>query len=240
MHELWLQKYIKEHYRQIGFTRLYGPYSSGADFKGIYAGKSVQIEAEWDYSDYIDHKHALGFADILVVATLEPASEKLKEKLPSVIMNLDREKIIGWAQPKALEKDREDYHSYPWRKLSGSLLCLYIHYRKHTDRRIDFIGSNLVHLMPRYQKPPGFQFGSGGKEESFEGFPEDKASWDYWLEVSHTVARHFRLKPALLRPTWIDRVALYFNHTGRITDGEFKRFKEVGLFIDDLILKLNN
>ncbi len=71
MHENWLQRYIKEYHQQIGFTQLHGPYKYGADFKGVYAGKPVKIEAEWDYSDYISHKHSLSFADILVVATLD-------------------------------------------------------------------------------------------------------------------------------------------------------------------------
>ena len=53
MHEKWLQKYIKEFHQQIGFAQIHGPYSYGADFKGIYAGQAVKIEAEWRYADYI-------------------------------------------------------------------------------------------------------------------------------------------------------------------------------------------
>ncbi len=237
MHEIWLQKYIKEHYRQIGFTQLHGPYSHGADFKGVYAEKPVKIEAEWEYSDYIGHEHSLKFADILVVATLEPAPEHLKLKIPSIIINLNRDQVVEWAEPRIIKKEEEDYYSYPWRRLSRNLLCLYAYYQKQNHRGMDFIGSNLVHLMYKVQTPVGFQFGAGGKEESFEGLPEDKAAWDYWLDAAHAVANHFQLKPALLRPTWIDRVALYFNHTGRITDGESRRFKDVATFIDDLILR---
>jgi hypothetical protein len=237
MHEIWLQKYIKELYRQIGFTQLYGPYQYGADFKGVYADKPVKIEAEWKYSDYISHKHTLRFADVLVVATLDPVPQSLKTKLPSIIINLNREQVVEWAQPRLVKKDQEDYYSYPWRKLSRNLLCLYAHYQKQNRLRNDFIGSNLTLSMVRSQKPAGFQFSVGGKEASFAGSVEDKASWDYWLNIAHAVANHFRLKPALLRPTWIDRLALYFNHTGRITDSEFKRFKEIALFIDKLMLR---
>ena len=144
MHEIWLQKYIKEHYQQIGFTRLHGPYNYGADFKGFYANKPVKIEAEWDYSDYINHKHTLRFADILVVATLKPVPESLKEKLPSLIINLDREKVIEWALPRMITKNEENYYSYPWRRLSRSLLHLYAYYQKQQHHKIDFIGSNLL------------------------------------------------------------------------------------------------
>jgi hypothetical protein len=235
MHEIWLQKYIKEYYRQIGFTQLHGPYNYGADFKGVYAEKPVKIEAEWEYSDYISHKHTLRFADVLVVATLHPVPESLRLKLPSVIINLDREKVVAWAHPRLEKKTREDYYSYPWRKFSRNLLYLYAYYRKKDHRHTDFIGSNLARSMSPVQKPTGFQFGEGGKEESFDGRPEDKAAWDYWLNIAHNIATHFKLKPTLLHPTWIDRIALYVNHTGRITESEFQRFKEVALFIDELL-----
>jgi hypothetical protein len=237
MHEYWLQKYIKEHYSQIGFTQLHGPYKTGADFKGVYAERPVKIEAEWDYSDYISHKHTLDFADILVVGTLAPVPQSLKEKLPSVIINLDHEQVIEWARPRVVKKGTEDYYSYPWRRFSRNLLHFYTYYQKQNHRKIDFIGSKLVLSMSKGQKPVDFRFEAGGKEESFEGRPEDKASWDYWLDVAHVVADNFRLKPALLRPNWIDRVAIYSSQTGRITDGELKRFKDVAAFIDDLILR---
>jgi hypothetical protein len=236
MNEIWLQKYIKEHYRQIGFSQLHGPYKYGADFKGIYAEKPVKIEAEWKYSDYISHKHTLRFADVLVVATLEPAPQALKVKLPSTIINLNREQVVEWAEPRIIKKRSEDYFSYPWRRLSNNLLYLYAYYYKQSHRKTNFISDNLTLLAHKTQTPAGFQFGSGGKEESFEGLPEDKAAWDDWLNIAHAVADHFRLKPALLRPTWIDRVGLYFSHTGRITESEFKRFTDIAIFIDDLIL----
>jgi hypothetical protein len=237
MHEIWLQKYIKANYLRIGFSQLYGPFTSGADFKGFYAGKRVKVEAEWDYADYISHQHTLKFADILVVATLEAVPEHLKDKLPSIIINLKREEVLEWAQPRLVSKNNEDYYSYAWRRLSRNLLYLYAYYRKKSQRGMDFTGSNLVHTMYKTQKPAGFQFGEGGKEESFEGLPEDKESWDYWLNAAHAVADQFRLKPKLLRPTWIDMVALYLNHTGRITDNDFNRFQEVAAFINDLILR---
>jgi hypothetical protein len=236
MHEIWLQKYIKEHYRQIGFTQLSGPFSYGADFRGVFANKRVKVEAEWEYADYINHKHTLKFADILVVATIDPVPDHLKEKLPSTIFNLNREQVLQWAHPRIIKKDQEDYYSYPWRKFSHSLLYLYSYCQKHSPKKIDFLGSHLVHSMYRAQRPAGFQFGAGGIEESFKGLPEDKVAWDYWLNIAHAVAVHFRLRPAILRPTWIDRVALYFSHTGRITDAELQRFQDVANFIEDFIL----
>ncbi len=235
MHEIWLQKYLKENYRQFGFTQLHGPYNYGADFKGVYADKPVKIEVEWDYADYIKHKHSLKFAEILVVATLEPVSQVIKEKLPPVIINVDRETVINWANPRIISKSEEDYHSYAWRRFSRSLLDLYANYLKQNHKRMDFVGSNLALSMYKSQTPAGFQFASGGKEASFEGSAEDKAAWDYWLSVAHTTANHFHLKPALLRPSWIDRIAIPFSYSGRITEYELRRFIEVAVFVEGLI-----
>jgi len=235
MHENWLQKYIKEHYREIGFTRLHGPYKYGVDFKGIYARKWTKIEVEWEYSDYITHQHSLEFADVLIVATLRPVPQSLKASLPATIVNIDRKKVIEWAQPQIEEKEKEDFKSYPWRRLSRNLLDLYAYYQKQHQRPLNFVGSNLALSMYQVQKPMGFEFGTDGKER-FEGLPEDKVSWDYWLNIAHVVAKHFRLKPAFGRPTWIDRLGYDFNCTGSISDAESRRFKEVALFIDASLL----
>ncbi len=235
MHEIWLQKYVKEHYRQIGFERLHGPYNYGADFKGVFSGRQVKVEVEWEYSDYISHKHGLKFADVLVVAEPGPVPQDLISRLPPIIVHLNRDQVVKWAQPRLTQANEDGYHSYTWRRFSRNLLYLYAFYLKQSQRKTDFNGSNLLRSMSGFQKPAGFQFGEGGKEDSFEGLPEDKAAWDFWLEIAHAVAKKFRLKPALLRVTWIDRVAIYVNHTGRITDSERERFTEVAAFIDDLL-----
>ena len=235
MHEYWLQRYIKEHYQQIGFSRIQGPYKNGADFRGNYHHQPLKIEAEWDYSNYIGHNHSREFADILVVATLKAAPDHLKKQLPAIIINLDREEVIQWAVPRQIQKNKEDYHSYPWRRLSRSLLDLYACYLKRNHQSSEFSGSKLALSAYKSQIPMGFRFGAGGKEEGFEGLSEYKALWDYWLIIAHSVANHFKLKPTLLRPTWIDRIALFFNYTGRIRESEIGRFKEVASFIEGLL-----
>lgn len=236
MHEIWLQKYIKEHHQLIGFSQIHGPYSFGADFKGVYGEKPVKIEAEWDYADYISHKHSLRFADVLVVATLKPVPESLRALLPSIIINLNPELVAAWAKPLIVKESEDGYHAYAWRRFSRHLLYLYAFYQKQNKRKTDYPGSDLIYSMSWSQKPGGFKFSEGGKEEGFEGLKEDKASWDFWLEMAHRVAAHFRLKPALLRPTWIERVAIYVNNTGRMTESEAARFKAVADYIDTLLV----
>ena len=160
-------------------------YFYGADFKGVYANKRVKVEVEWDYADYIQHKHPVDFADIIVVATFDPIPASLKEKLPPVAINVDREQVIHWANPKINTKKEDEYHSYPWRRLSRSVLDLFAYYQKQKGSTADFIGASLALSMFKSQKHCGFLFAPDGKEESFEGSPTDKAAWDFWLVSGH-------------------------------------------------------
>ena len=198
MHERWLQQYILAHFRELGFSQLRGPYSQGVDFKGSCKGKRVKVEAEWQYVNYYLHQHPPGWADILIVATLQPPPENLLDILPSRIVNIELRKVIEWAQPRADEKEREDFQSYPWRRLSRNLLDLYAYYLKHQKReyKLFFIGSHLALTRNKAQKPAGFQFDTNGLELEFQGSQEDKFAWDYWLNIAHVVADKFRLRPA--------------------------------------------
>ncbi len=237
MHEYWLQRYIKENNRQMGFTDFHGPYNIGPDFKGVYQGKRVKIEVEWDYANYIQHKHPPDFADILIVGTYKAAPERLREKLPRFIIHVDSAEVIKWAQPRVILKNEQDYYSFTWRRLARNLLYLYAFSRKKNGATGNFPGSDLFRSMGNNQIPRGFQFGEGGKEVSFKGEAEDKISWDFWLNLAHETAGHFKLKPALLRPTWIDRMGIYTNHTGRMTDTDLTRFKDIADYIDELIVQ---
>jgi len=40
-----------------------------------------------------------------------------------------------------------------------------------------------------------------------------------------------------LRPTWIERITIPFAYTGKITEYELKRFKEIADFIECLIVQ---
>jgi hypothetical protein len=234
IHEDWLQLYIKEHFRQLGFASIHGPYSTGADLKGLYNGKMVRIEAEWDYTDYIHHQHSPDFADILIVANSKKVPYDLVDRLPAIIFHVSRQKVIEWAKPRIETKTLDDYHSFAWWRLSRSLLILYGNYQRIQARTPSFPGAYLLPLPPS-QTPPGFVFAPGGRETGFKGSPQDKNTWDRWLALSHYIAEKFGLKPALLRPTWIDRVALHFDHTGHLYGSDQLRLQEVMVYLDSLI-----
>jgi len=81
------------------------------------------------------------FADVLVVASYDPVPEHLRPRLPSTIIHLNREQVIAWALPLKIKKNKEDYFSYPWRRLSRSLLDLYANYRKLNQLGLAFLGA---------------------------------------------------------------------------------------------------
>lgn len=239
MHERWLQQYIMAHYQDMGFLQLKGPFNQGADFNGIYNGKKVKVEAEWQYANYHFHQHPPKWADILIVATLEPPPAKYLGILPSRIININLQKVIEWTQPRADEKEREDFKLYPWRRLSRSLLDLYVYCLKHREREAEFsfLGSHLALSRDQAQKPSGFQFDGYGFELCFQGTPEDKFAWDYWLEIAHVIAEKYKLKPATGRPTWVDKLGHNLIFKGKLDLADVAPFKPIATFINSLLFK---
>lgn len=237
MHERWLQQYIMAHYRDLGFSQLKGPFSQGVDFKGIYKGNRVKVEAEWQYANYFFHKHPPEWADMLIVATLQPPPDKRLDKLPSQIINIDLQKVVEWAQPRADEKEREEFKLYPWRRLSRNLLDLYVYYLKQHYRVADlsFIGFHLALAQNKAQKPAGFQFGANGLELAFEGTAEDKFAWDYWLNIAHVIAEKFKLKPAMHHSTWINLLGHKLLTGKEINPLELNDFRPVFTSISGLL-----
>ncbi len=237
MHERWFQQYIIAHSRDLGFSQLKGPFSQGVDFKGIYKGKRVKVEAEWQYANYYFHQHPKSWADILIVATLEPAPDTYRDLLPPTIINVDIKEVIEWAQPRAGEKERENYKLYPWRRLSRNLLDLYVYYLKQLgeEKEHSFIGSQLALAKDKAQKPAGFQFDTNGLELEFQGSPEDKFAWDYWLNIAHAVSENYQLKPAIHHPTWIDRLGYELNNKGEVNLPDLSELKPIINFIETLL-----
>jgi hypothetical protein len=106
MREYWLHKYIQGNSQRLGFRRLEGPFDTGPDFKGVFAGRKVLVEAELSYQSYISHGHPKDWADILIVASLDPAPIEFREKLPGTIINVDPQQVLEWSRPL-----REEYRT---------------------------------------------------------------------------------------------------------------------------------
>ncbi len=103
--EYWIQEYIKSNFEKLGFSSLEGPYDIGPDFRGVFKGKKVIVEAERDYRSYIAHKHHEDkrFKEVSVLIVLNPSepSEEIKCNLPDTILYIDVDDFVEWWRPIA-------------------------------------------------------------------------------------------------------------------------------------------
>jgi len=103
--EYWIQGYVKDNYAKLGFSKIKGPFEIGPDFKGVYKGKKVIVEAERDYKSYIQHKHPEDerFKEVSILIVLNPSKppKKIKDKLPKTTIYLNINDFVEWWRPKA-------------------------------------------------------------------------------------------------------------------------------------------
>ena len=103
--EYWIQMYVKESYRKLGFSRLEGPFESGPDFRGVYRNRNAVVEVERDYQSFIHHRHHLDAAfskvNVLVVLTPLHPPRDVREKLPKHIVYLDIPDFVEWFRREA-------------------------------------------------------------------------------------------------------------------------------------------
>lgn len=101
--EYWIQQYVKEHFKKLGFSKIEGPFSDGPDFKGVYKGKKAVVEVERRCQSFIAHKHHLdpNFKKVNLLIVLNPSepSEKIIEKLPETIIYIDVDDFVEWFRP---------------------------------------------------------------------------------------------------------------------------------------------
>lgn len=116
--EYWLQLYIKDNYKKLGFDSLEGPFETGYDFKGVYKGKKVVVEAERTLKDFVYHRHDPKEVDILIVLNddctdviLGMRPTEWKKCLPKEIIKVDPEDFVkSTHEPRkayAIEKQKE-------------------------------------------------------------------------------------------------------------------------------------
>lgn len=100
--EYWLQLYIKDNYKKLGFDSLEGPFETGYDFKGVYKGKKVVVEAERRPGEFVKHKHNPNEVDILIILSNEDdgcrirgmTREKWERHLPKKIIPINPEDFV--------------------------------------------------------------------------------------------------------------------------------------------------
>lgn len=101
--EYWLQRYIAENFRRLGFAdivRPRPPREPGPDFKVLKGKKWHDAEAEVLWKSYLIHKHHLSsdFKEVRYLILLcadEPPKEAHKH-LPPKIVHVDRCHFLEW------------------------------------------------------------------------------------------------------------------------------------------------
>lgn len=102
--EFWIQEYVKNNYRKLGFSSMKGPFDIGPDFRGIYKTKMTHVEVERSYRNYIEHGHPndprFSRVGVLIVLGSQKPEEKLRKKLPKEIIYIDVKHFINWWRPR--------------------------------------------------------------------------------------------------------------------------------------------
>lgn len=105
--EYWLQLYVAERYRQLGFNSVKGPFESGPDFEVRYGGKWNLAEVETTWRNYIRHRHHEDrrFDPVRFLITLDSHVPRsgLDKRLPPRIIQVSQSRFEFWYRPKAKE-----------------------------------------------------------------------------------------------------------------------------------------
>lgn len=113
--EYWIQGYVREKYRKLGFASIEGPFDAGPDFKVSTASGDTFVEVEVRCENYLQHKHhcdpRFNAVGILIVLEPEEPPQEVRKALPSQLVHLDLQDFTRWycdaAKKHAAQKERE-------------------------------------------------------------------------------------------------------------------------------------
>lgn len=145
--EYWLQLYIKDNYKKLGFDSLEGPFETDYDFKGVYKGKKVIVEAERTLKDFVYHRHDPKEVDILIVLNNDCTDVILgmkpiewKKCLPKKIIKVDPEDFVKSTHERrkayAIEKQKERevfIELTPFFRIKRALAQIYDFFMEETE-----------------------------------------------------------------------------------------------------------
>lgn len=117
--EYWLQVYVKENYQKLGFESIEGPFDRGYDFRAVFDGERVVVEAETKARNFVYHNHNHHEVDFLIVlnnnqngVVKKMQSEEWTKLLPKTIIEVDHEDFIKSTHERrksiAIRKRREE------------------------------------------------------------------------------------------------------------------------------------
>jgi len=98
--EYWINEYVRENYKKLGFSKIEGPFDFGPDFKAVFEGMEVIVEVERTCELYIKHGHhkdpRFRGTNVLVVLSSFKPPKDIKKKLPKTIIHIDVEDFVEW------------------------------------------------------------------------------------------------------------------------------------------------
>ena len=191
--EYWLQMYIKDNYRKLGFDSIQGPFSTGYDFKGVYKGKPVTVEAERHAQNFIHHKHNVSEVDILIVLNddMIVVPNEIIESLPAIVIKVDAKDFI-----KETHEARKEY-AIQKKEEWNTFLNLY------PLKQIEHAFSVLWHLL--------------AEEDPIEGTPEHEAFEKALMHTTADYLNHYNVdlsQKQKLEP-FFTRIELLANDLGK-------------------------
>jgi hypothetical protein len=100
IYESAIQNYVFENYQMFGITSIEGPFEVGPDFKGVWNGKTVEIEVERAYTDYKQHghhkQHSFEKVEILICLDNKKPTKRSIQGLPQNIWYIDQKHFLTW------------------------------------------------------------------------------------------------------------------------------------------------
>lgn len=256
MREYWLLKYISAHRRKLGLTALEGPFETGPDFRAVYKGQSVLIEAEIAYKNYLSHKHHKDWADMLIVATTDPMPEKYKDKLPPIIKNVDLQEVLKWSEPlrtkyrKKMDEERRKVIAESPSELQGIMSSF--EFARPSALR-EFVAQDRYHKfgypMKRLAEELALlhayyvknvlgtnvvRYYTVDRDSGWVSLEEDD-EWAYWGRIAIAVATEFNLERSPGKNDWIDGLHKSMIKHG-LNDEQLQMLQPIVSFIESIDL----
>jgi hypothetical protein len=100
LQERWAQRYVKEEFKRLGFSKVDGPFSRGPDYWVSQKRRCAFAEVETRWRNYFRHGHhvnpAFDAVEYLILLSAETPAPKERRGLPPKIIHIDREHFLAW------------------------------------------------------------------------------------------------------------------------------------------------
>jgi hypothetical protein len=113
LQERWAQRYLKEEFTSLGFTKVEGPFNRGHDYRVLHKRRWLQAEVETRWENYRRHGHHLnpafdGVEYLILLSAKTPPPDAL-DHLPPRIVHINLQHFLAWYEkavaPEMLGKE---------------------------------------------------------------------------------------------------------------------------------------